>query len=134
MLERYTLSQIARTLFEVILNSHDTLMKKEMAYEECLRNSIDFDVYDEVNKVKYLGHGVFVQNFTSQIVDNSSYEIPSVITRRETRNVSRASVKSLFEPWNEGENSTVIVGIPGIGKSRGTMMFTATVVILAYKR
>jgi hypothetical protein len=68
-------------------------------------------------------------------------QIP-VITRRETRDVCRTAVACLFKPWNKSIRRVAIVGNPGIGKSRGAMMFTlqlllverATVVLLAYKK
>jgi RHS (Retrotransposon Hot Spot) family protein len=124
-----------------MLNSHETMMKLEDAYEKLLQQGF-FLAPDgnEVNKVQNLGHGVFVQHFTRGIVDNSSKANPKVITRRESRDVARAAVASLFEPWDEEMNRAAIVGNPGIGKSRGTMMHTlqlllvvgATVVLLAY--
>jgi hypothetical protein len=132
-------SPSARTLLKEILLSHDTIMEKEETYEQKLNGSLDSDD-TEVNKVKHLGHGVFVQNFTINIVDIFLPLVPCVITRRETRNVSRAVLSRFFEMSNEEKKHAAVVGNPGIGKSRGTLMYTlqillnagATIVFMTY--
>jgi hypothetical protein len=90
--------------------------------------------------VEHLGRGVFVQRLTVGLVDDLAVSTPSVITRRETHDVSRALISSLF--WNPGMRESAVTGNPGIGKSRGILTHVlqqllaarACVVLLAYKR
>jgi hypothetical protein len=101
----------AQVLLKEILLSHETMMKKEEEYEKMLHGNLDPDD-NEVNNVKHLGHGVLMQNFTKSILDDSSDSIPSVITRRETRNVSRAVLSRFFETLNEEKKHAAVVGNP----------------------
>ncbi|KAJ8605740.1 hypothetical protein CTAYLR_007641, partial [Chrysophaeum taylorii] len=70
-------------------------------------------------KVQHAGYGVLVQKPSIAIdYDSVKSKINAVITRKEQRSVARHAIDA-----TESSKDVIVVGDPGIGKTRGSMFF-----------
>jgi len=72
----------------------------------------------DTDRVQHLGEGVYVQRNKLCLDTDSEEGNPATITREESRNVVNHSLDALGE-----ENRVCVTGQPGIGKTRGCMMY-----------
>ena len=77
--------------------------------------------HDGSSCVEHLGSGVIVQR-TTQSIDADSEASPSTITRREQRHMAHLAIQAVQAL--ENKRKVVVVGQPGIGKTRGGLAYT----------
>jgi hypothetical protein len=73
------------------------------------------------NKIEHLGAGVIVQRGVHAI-DVDSRLLSHTITRREQRHMAQLAIKAVRDPESKGK--VVVIGQPGIGKTRGGLTYT----------
>lgn len=76
------------------------------------------DTKQDTDCVKHLGHGVYVQRNKHGIDTDATVNNPVTITREESRSVVYHALDALEEHSN-----VCVTGQPGIGKTRGCMMY-----------
>lgn len=76
------------------------------------------EVQEDGRRVEHLGHGVFVQHNVMSLDRDGQKNSPNTIIREESRNVVKHALDAL-----KHTDAVAVTGQPGIGKTRGCMMY-----------